>query len=137
MINFSRVDQWPKDIALRLFEAIDISGQTLAINLTKLFDINELRKKFVVCAKDKGYNLNIIISTLISDINCDVLGLEESFQKTCFGYAFFKTCQYVITDKFFCKGDQYLSKLLGRFAKMSNLTKKIKKGQARMGESMC
>jgi uncharacterized protein YqgQ len=49
------------------------------INLTKLFDTDELMKKFVVYAKDERYNLNIITSTLKSAISYDVLSLEESF----------------------------------------------------------
>jgi hypothetical protein len=48
---------------------LDISGQTLAINLTKLFDTNELRNFFVAYAKDEGYNLNLIASTLKSAIS--------------------------------------------------------------------
>jgi hypothetical protein len=76
----------------------------LAINLTKLFDTNELRKKFVAYAKDEGYNFNIIISSLKSIISCDVLGLEESFQRTCFGHTFSKACQYAITNDKVCKG---------------------------------
>ncbi len=27
-------------------------------------------------------------------MNCELVGLEESFQDTCFGHAFFKACQY-------------------------------------------
>jgi len=77
--------------------------------LTKLFDTNELRKKFVLYAKDEGYNFYIIISTLKSAISCDVLGLEESFYKICFDHAFLKTCQYAIIDKFFCKGLRSIS----------------------------
>jgi len=65
--------------------------------LTRLFDTNEVRKKFVAYTKDEGYKLNIITSTLKSAISCDVLGLEESFWKICFGHAFLKTCQYAIT----------------------------------------
>ncbi len=26
-------------------------------------------------------------------VNCEVLGMEESFQGTCFGHTFFKACQ--------------------------------------------
>jgi len=77
--------------------------------LTKLFETNELRKKFVVDAKDERYNLYIIISTLKSAISSDVLGLEESFYKIRFDHAFLKTCQYTIIDKKVCKGLRSIS----------------------------
>ncbi len=32
-----------------------------------------------------------------------MLGLEESFQGTCFGHAFSKTCQYATTNGKVCK----------------------------------
>ncbi len=37
-----------------------------------------------------GSNLNTMTTTLKSTIRCDMLGLEESFQGTWFGHAFFK-----------------------------------------------
>jgi hypothetical protein len=36
-----------------------------------------------------------MISTLKSIVRCDMLGLEESFQGTCFSHAFSKACQCV------------------------------------------
>jgi hypothetical protein len=54
-------------------------------------------------SKDEGSNLNIMTIALKSIISCDMLGLEESFQGTCFGHAFSKACQYAITKEFFCK----------------------------------
>jgi len=46
--------------------------------------------------------------TLKSIVSCDMLGLEESFQGTCFGHAFSKVCQYVITKEKVCKDLQYV-----------------------------
>jgi hypothetical protein len=45
-----------------------------------------------------------MIAILKSIISCDVLGLEESFQGTCFGHVFFEVCEYATMDEFFCKG---------------------------------
>jgi hypothetical protein len=91
------------------FEAIDISGQTLAKNLTKLFDIYEQMKKIIAYVKDEGFNLNTITTTLKSIVSCDVLNLEENFQKTCFGHAFFIACQHATTYEKVCKSLRYVS----------------------------
>jgi hypothetical protein len=40
---------------------------------------------------------------LKSIVSCDVLGLEENFQGTCFGHAFSKACQYATTNEKVCK----------------------------------
>jgi hypothetical protein len=40
----------------------------------------DLRKKIIVYVKDERSNLNIMIATLKSLVNYDVLGLIESFQ---------------------------------------------------------
>jgi hypothetical protein len=45
-----------------------------------------------------------MITTLKLIVSCDVLGLEESFQGTCFGHVFFEVCEYATMDEFFCKG---------------------------------
>lgn len=34
---------------------------------------------------DEGANLNAIIISVNSTMNCEVRGMEESFQSTCFG----------------------------------------------------
>jgi len=58
-----------------------------------------------------------------------MLGLEESFQGTCFGHAFSKAYQYATTEENFCKDlrlmicvNQICSK---RFIELHNLAKKI------------
>jgi hypothetical protein len=48
--------------------------------------------------------------TLKYVVNCEVLGLEESFSGICFGYAFSKTYVYVTTrEKVLCKNLKYVS----------------------------
>ncbi len=64
---------------LSLFEATDITKQTLVKKLTKLLDNYALKEKIITYVKDEGSNLNIMITTLKSIIRCDMLGLEESF----------------------------------------------------------
>ncbi len=64
----------------------------MARNLTKLLHQYDLRKKIVAYAKDEGANLNAMTIALIFVMNCEVLGMEESFQGTCFGHAFSKAC---------------------------------------------
>jgi hypothetical protein len=51
----------------------------LAKNLTKLLNSYALRMKIVVNVKDEGFNLNTITTTPKSNVNYDVLGLEEIF----------------------------------------------------------
>jgi hypothetical protein len=38
----------------------------------------------------EGYNLNIMIIIFKSIISCNILGLEENFQATCFDHEFLK-----------------------------------------------
>ncbi len=72
-------------------------------------DSYALRKKNIVYVKDEGSNLNTMTTTLKSIVSCDMLGLEEIFQSTCFGHAFSKACQYVTTKEKVCKDLQYVS----------------------------
>jgi hypothetical protein len=71
----------------------------LVKNLTKLLDNCALRRKIIAYVKDEGSNLDDMTTTLKSIVSCDMLGLEESFQGTCFGHAFSKPCQYVTTKE--------------------------------------
>jgi hypothetical protein len=64
----------------------------LANNLRELFDQYGLKRKIVVYVKNEGLNLNIMTITLKSFVKCENLGLNQSFQNTCFDYAFFKAC---------------------------------------------
>ncbi len=74
-------------------------------------DTYELKRKIVTSIEDEGLNVKIMIASLKSIVSCDVLGLEENFQGTCFGRAFFKTCQYATMDDFFYKNLKHYEKL--------------------------
>jgi hypothetical protein len=74
------------------FEASNTSGHALAKDLTKLFGKYDLRKKVITYVKDEGSNLNIMTIDLKFVVSCDILGLVESFQSSCFGHGFFKVC---------------------------------------------
>jgi hypothetical protein len=41
-------------------------------------------------------------------MKCEALGLEESFQGTCFGHVFSKAYQYATNDENFCIGLKYI-----------------------------
>jgi hypothetical protein len=71
-----------------LFEATKTIGQALAKNLSELLDSYNLRKKIFAYVKDEGVNLDAMTMALKTIFNCDILGLEESFNGTCFGHAF-------------------------------------------------
>jgi hypothetical protein len=78
-------------VTIGLFEATETIGQTLAKNFKELLDSYELSKKIIAYVNNKGENLNSMTTILKSIINCEVLGLEESFNGICFGHAFSKT----------------------------------------------
>jgi len=61
--------------------------------------------------KMKGKNLNVVTSALKSIVKCEILGLDESFQGTCFGHAFFKAFQYVTIDEKVCQNLWFISSL--------------------------
>ncbi len=94
--------------------------------MTKLLDSYALRRKIITYVKDEGSNLNTMSTTLKSIVSCDILGLEESFQGTCFGHAFSKACRHAITKEKICKNLRYVNQIcLKRFIEMHNLAKKI------------
>ncbi len=93
-------------------------------------DSYALRRKIITYVKDEGSNLNIMATTLKSIVSCDILGLEESFQGTCFGDAFSKVCQHATIEgkclqRLTICVDQICSK---RFVEMNNLAKFFWKG---------
>jgi hypothetical protein len=76
--------------------------------------------------KNEGPNLNPITSALKSIVNCEILGLKERFQGTCFGHAFSKARQYITTHENVCEGFKYVSiKFFFKLTKMQHLAKKI------------
>jgi hypothetical protein len=78
-------------VIISLFEATEIIGQALARNLSELLDSYGLRKKIIAYIKYEGANLNSLTIIFKSIINCEILGLEDSFNGTCFYHAFSKT----------------------------------------------
>jgi hypothetical protein len=89
---------------------MDTSGQALAKDLIELLRKFNLRKKIIAYVKDEGSNLNTsMTATLQSIVNYNILGLQESFQGSCFGHAFSKAFQYATTDEKVCKGLKYVS----------------------------
>jgi len=110
LVNIFFDENWqPKKVTIGLFEAIETIGRALARNLRKLLDYYGLSKKIIVYVKDEGENLNSMTTILKFVVNCEGLGLEESFNGTCFGHAFSKTCQYVIAENRVCKNLKYVS----------------------------
>ncbi len=82
-----------------MFKATKTIGQTLVNNLKKLLDRYGLRNKIIVYVKDEGSNLKIMTIVLKFVVKCEVLGLDKSFQVSCFGHVFSKACQYPIINK--------------------------------------
>jgi hypothetical protein len=92
VINFLGSNWKPKHVTLGLFEATKTIGQMLAKNLIELLDAYGLRNKIIAYVKDEGSNVNTLTNALKFVIKCETLGLEESFQGTCFGHVFSKAC---------------------------------------------
>jgi hypothetical protein len=75
-----------------LFEVIETFGHALAWNLTDLLDKSSLKIKTITYVKDEGSNMNVMTSTLKFVVNCETIGLQESFNGKYFGHDFSKTC---------------------------------------------
>jgi hypothetical protein len=84
VVIFLDVNWQPKQVTIGLFETIETTRQALAINLNNLLDFFGLRKKIITFIKDEGVNLNAMTSALKSIVSCDILGLKESFNGSCF-----------------------------------------------------
>jgi len=108
VINFLDGNWKPNKVTIGLFETTKTIGQTLARNLNELLDSYNLRKKIIIYVKDEGANLNAMTMALKIVINYDVLELEESFNGTCFGCAFSKTCQHATIEKKICKNLKFV-----------------------------
>jgi hypothetical protein len=109
VINFLNEKWQLHHITIRLFEANETTRHVMAKNLTKLLDQYDLGENIIACVKDEGANLNVITIALKFVVNCEVLGMEESFQGICFGHAFLKACQYGTTKEKVCKNLKHIS----------------------------
>jgi hypothetical protein len=69
--------------------------------LTKLLGQYGLRNKIIAYFKDEGSNLNTMTIVLKIVVNCEVLGLDENFQGSCFGHAFPKHVNMLLLTKKF------------------------------------
>jgi len=96
-------------VTIRLFENTKTIGQALDVNLSNLLYSFGLRKKIIAFVKDEGANLNVMTLALRFIMSYDILGLEESFNGSCFGRVFFKACQYGATKKKVCKDMRFMS----------------------------
>jgi hypothetical protein len=69
--------------------------------------------------------------TLKFVVNCEVMGMEENFQGTCFGHAFFKACQYRKAKEKVCKNLKHISIKLAQSYLQKCITwpKKFRKGR--------
>jgi hypothetical protein len=74
------------------FEIAKIARQALVKSLTNLLNKYGLKKDITVYVKDEGFNINARTIALKCIINYKSLGVEESFQGTCFGHTFSKVC---------------------------------------------
>jgi len=54
------------------------------------------------------YNLNIMIIIFKSIISCNILGLEENFQATCFDHGFLKLIIMLQSMNVFCRDLKYV-----------------------------
>ncbi len=76
VINF--FGEWLATKTIGLLEATKTIGQTLVKNLTNLMDKYDVRKTIIAYVNNEGFNLNTMIITLKSIVNCEYFGLEES-----------------------------------------------------------
>jgi len=108
VIYFLGVDWQLKHITIRLFETFDTFGHALAKYIIEFLDKYDLKFFFIAYVKNERFNLNALIIGLKYVINCDILGLVESFWDSCFGHAFSKACQYALVNEKVCKGLKYV-----------------------------
>jgi hypothetical protein len=92
-----------------LFETTKTIKQALVKTLIELLDVHGLRNTIIAYVKDEGSNLNTLTNALKSIVKCETLGLENNFQRTCFGHVFSKACQHATIDDKICKNLKYVS----------------------------
>jgi hypothetical protein len=103
VINFVNENWQLKKVTIGFFEAIKTIGQALVRNLRKLLDSYGVRKKIIVYVKDERANLNFMTTTFKFVVNCEILGLEESFNGICFSHAFSKPINMLLLKKGYAK----------------------------------
>jgi len=79
VVNFLNSNWEPKHVTIGLFEAIETIGQALAIKFNIIVGQVWFKEENIVYVKDERFNFNEITSALKSIINCEYLGIKESF----------------------------------------------------------
>ncbi len=80
--------------------------------------------------KDEGFNINTMITTSKSIVNCETFDVEVSFQGTSFRHVFFNVYKHAIVEIIFWQKIElcFHHVCLSRFAKMYNMAKNSRKG---------
>jgi hypothetical protein len=94
VIIFLGFDLRPKHVTLNLFETTNATRHALTRNLIDLLNVYGLKNKIIMHVKNKGSNLNTLISALIFFVICEALDWKENFQGTYFRHVFSKAFQY-------------------------------------------
>jgi len=97
VVSFISNNWETKHVTICLFEMINTCGITMAPKLEDMLDMFILTKKIIAYVKDNGSNLHTCANALNFVVSCSNLGLLEPFDGSCFGHAFLKECQYIIT----------------------------------------
>jgi hypothetical protein len=79
VINFLDENWQPNKATISLFKAIEMISHALVKNLSELLDSYGSRKKIIAYVKDERSNVDSMTIFLKFVINCDNLGLQESF----------------------------------------------------------
>ncbi len=74
-----------------------------------MFDQYGLKNKIISYIENEGSNLNTMIIILKYVVKCEVLGLDESFEGSCFCHIFSKTFQNVIIDEKHLRNFKFVS----------------------------
>jgi uncharacterized membrane protein YccF (DUF307 family) len=68
-----------------------------------------LLDKIIAYVKNEGGNLSTLAWTLTFIVSCTLLASVAPWQRSCFGHASSKTCQYATNDATICSSFQELN----------------------------
>ncbi|KAG0556897.1 hypothetical protein KC19_11G087000 [Ceratodon purpureus] len=96
-------EQWvPCRVTIGVFEAPDVAGAALAVEVKELLNSFNLTDKIIAFVVDDDSRLGSLISALSSMVLCAPLQLPEPYSGTCFGHVMFKACENATTDEKVC-----------------------------------
>lgn len=96
-------EQWvPCRVTIGVFEAPDVSGTALAMEVKELLNSFNLTDKIVAFIMDDDSRLDSLISALNSMVSCAPLQLSEPYAGTCFGHVMSKACENATNDEKVC-----------------------------------